>query len=333
MTALRAYCTYFDHRYLPRGLAMIRSLRRVSPDAEVWVLCLSDEAHAALETLSEPGVLLLCLADVEEGDEALRFAKTDGRSLVEYYFTLTPSLVRFVMTRSGAEFTTYLDGDLYFFSGIEPIYSEMGRSSVLIIPHNFAPAMRHKEIYGRYNVGWLTFRADAEGAACLAWWRERTNEWCRDTPDAGRFCEQGYLNRFPELFSGLHVLAHPGANLAPWNIGNVRLSLNGGGVLVNGQPLLFFHFHGIKRLGPRSFFTVHRGYAAPMTGLMRDHLYRPYFRELTAIEGETAPLLPAPAALLRHAALPDGIGFFARLRQKLQLIRDRLGGYVISLPQ
>ena len=137
------YCCYFDHRYLPRGLTMIRSLRRVERDAEVWVLCLNDAAYKALAALNEPGVRLVALSEIEAGDEALSGAKSDGRSLVEYYFTLTPSLIRFVMTHSGADIVSYLDGDLYFFANPRPIYDEMADQSVLLIPHGFVPASYH----------------------------------------------------------------------------------------------------------------------------------------------------------------------------------------------
>jgi len=63
----------------------------------------------------------------------------------------------------GAEIVTYLDGDLWFLADPEPVYREMGLSSVLIIPHGFAPVMKHRERYGVYNVGWVSFRADARG--------------------------------------------------------------------------------------------------------------------------------------------------------------------------
>lgn len=35
----RVYCTYFDHNYLSRGVALHRSLQRHAPGARLWVCC------------------------------------------------------------------------------------------------------------------------------------------------------------------------------------------------------------------------------------------------------------------------------------------------------
>ncbi|HKU65874.1 MAG TPA: hypothetical protein VJQ06_12530 [Rhizomicrobium sp.] len=328
----RSYCCYFDHRYLPRGLAMIRSLRRFEPEAEVWVLCLSSTAHRELCRSGEIGVRLVTLEEIETGDESLLRAKTDGRSLVEYYFTLTPSLVRYVMARTSANIVSYLDSDLYFFSSPQPIYDEMGASSVLIIPHGFVAAMRRQERFGRYNVGWLSFRNDTSGRACLEWWRDRSNEWCSDVVDevGKRYCEQRYLDRFAEISSGVHVLSHPGANLAPWNVAAHKLDLVIGKPLVDGLPLLFFHFHGLHRVGARRFFAIHWEYGGAMTRLMRTHLYRPYLAELLSIEREIKDF-SGPSDILRAPGMQRGGGLMAKLRALMRLARAWRAGCVISV--
>src|SRR5437868_3188599 len=108
----RHFCTYFDHRYLPRGLALTESLRRHCPDFRLWVLCLSRECHDILTQLALPELRLIDLAEFARGDDALLQAK-QNRSLIEYYFTCTPSLPLYVLNADpDVETVTYLDSDL-----------------------------------------------------------------------------------------------------------------------------------------------------------------------------------------------------------------------------
>lgn len=330
------YCAYFDHRYLAKGLAMIRSLRRHRPDAQVWVLCLSERAKEILDDSGEPGVKTVALADLEAGDTALAIAKGDGRSTVEYYFTLTPSLIRFVMRQApDAEIVTYLDGDLWFTADPWPVYEEMGSASVLIIPHRFSTAQRHQERYGIYNVGWVSFRNDESGRACLEWWRDRNNEWCFDRVDEvhGRFCDQRYLDYFPGKFQGVHVLRHRGANLAPWNLGASILTKRGDALFADDDEVLFFHFHGLMRLGPRKFLTIQRNYGAPLAALVRHELYEPYLAELLDIEDE----VEARYGSLDRSSVRDLFGgkgsLWQRFKTAAKIQRAVWQGYAVTVPR
>jgi glycosyltransferase involved in cell wall biosynthesis len=282
------YCCYFDHRYLPRGLAMIRSLRKWDPSAVVWVLCLSEECHRVLSEVREPAVQLLRIGDLEAAFPALIEARSN-RSRIEYYFTCTPSLVRFVLARVADQgIVTYVDGDLYFFSDPKPLFEELGDNSVSIIPHRFPARLQYLEKYGLYNVGWMSFRKDARGQAVATWWQDRCNEWCYDVLDGDRFADQKYLDRIATDFDGVVVLTHRGANLAPWNLGGHSLSLDGGRIFIDHDwPLIFFHFHGLRRVGRRIYIPGHFRYRAPFGRLIRTRLYRPYIQHLEAIGEET----------------------------------------------
>src|SRR2546421_6203558 len=148
---IRYFCTYFDHRYLPRGLVMYRSLKQHCPAAWLWVLCLSEECYQAIKHLAWPELIPIKLEDFEKGDEALLAAK-ENRSLVEYYFTCTPSLPLYILNQNPeVKLITYLDSDLYFFSDLESIYQEIGSHSIAIIPHRFPPSQRWMERNGIYN--------------------------------------------------------------------------------------------------------------------------------------------------------------------------------------
>lgn len=283
----RHYCCYFDHRYLPRGVAMIRSLRRFDPGSEMWVLCLNDACHELMTMLTEPGVRLIRLAELEAADPELSAVKLT-RTLVEYYFTCTPSLIRFVQERVPANaLVTYVDGDLWFFSDPEPLFAELGSGAVSIVPHRFAQNLLHLEQFGAYNVGWLTFRNDERGVAVARWWRERCIEWCYDYLDNGRFADQKYLEQFAKLFQGVVVLQHPGANLAPWNLGRHHVTVDGNGTLLaDGKPVVFFHFHGLRTLGRMLYFAEHARYGAPWNSTIKHRLYRPYVSAVASINAQ-----------------------------------------------
>lgn len=283
------FCTYFDAAYLPRGLALAASLRRHCPHAVLWVLCLDDRVGGLLRALGLPQVRTVELAELEAGDEALSRAKAD-RSRIEYYFTCTPCWPRFLL-RAHPEIgrITYLDADLYFFSSPEPVFAELEGRSVGVIEHRFAPQHAHMARNGRFNVGWVTFVRDAAGLACLEWWRERCNEWCFDRNEAGRYADQKYLDRFEELFDGVQVVAEPGANLAPWNLPRHRVE-PGNLPRVDGRPLIFFHFHGLRRLGRFVWDPNLEYYGIKPTRAVRRCIFAPYLAELRASERRLAGL-------------------------------------------
>jgi hypothetical protein len=314
----REYCTYFDHRYAARGIAMIRSLRRHEPGARVWVLCLDEEVYGLFEVLKEPGVRSVRLAEFERGDDSLIAARNDGRTMIEYYFTCTASLILFVMrTVPDAEWVTYLDGDLWFFASPQCVYDEIGDASVAIIPHRYPPGLEAEHKYGIYNVGWISFRRTPDGKKCLQWWRERCLEWCLDIVDEDndRFADQRYLNRFPKLFTGVHVLKNPGVNLAPWNIAGYRVAHDGEGAIVDGHRLIFFHFHLLKRVGSRLFITSHGDYGAGVDRVTREHVYRPYLRELLKVERQVAPLIPKHSSQTIRQSMPRNSSKLTKVRQ------------------
>jgi glycosyltransferase involved in cell wall biosynthesis len=298
------YCCYFDHRYLPRGLAMIRSLRKHDPTAVVWVLCLSEECHRVMSLLQEPAVHLIRIEELEAAFPALAEARSN-RSLIEFYFTCTPSLVRFVLSRvADQHVVTYVDSDLYFFSNPEPVFRELGSKSVSIIPHRFPKRLHHLERYGLYNVGWMSFRNDVRGNAVACWWQDRCNEWCYDVLDGDRFADQKYLDHIATDFKGVAVIAHPGANLAPWNLAAHRLSVNMARLMVDDEwPLIFFHFHGLRQTGERVYIPGHFRYRAPFGRLVRKRLYKPYIQNLEEIAAQFADhLAPQTQVLARYAS-------------------------------
>jgi hypothetical protein len=321
---MRYFCTYFDRHYLARALVLYDSLKRNCADFELWMLCLDEESYRALEKLKLPEVSLISLNELERNDSQLLQAKTN-RSLLEYYFTCTPSLPLFIFNHNpDVDLITYLDADLYFFSGVEPLFDEIGNHSVAIIAHRFSEEFRKHEWNGIYNVGWVTFRRDDNGLSCLQWWRDRCIEWCYDRVESNRFADQKYLDDWPVRFHKVIVLQHKGANLAAWNVGNHELTLRDGKIFVDDQPLIFFHFHAFKQLAGWIYDTQLAQYKVTPSKILIRNIFAPYVRAVISRSQQLKSLSSAPLGTVRKN--PGGIFKLSRFlnRQYLIVIHSRV---------
>lgn len=284
------FCTFFDRGYLIQGLALWRSLAAQDPDAVLWVLALDDFTAEALRETGGTWMRVVPLAEVEAGDAELVTAKAN-RSRAEYCFTLQACWPRWLLAREpGIDRVTEIDADLLFFASPGPVFEAMdaARASVLVTPHGFPAWLRHYEQHGKFNAGFVSFRRDTTGLACLDDWRTRCLSWCRDHVENGNYASQGYLNDWPARYGpALLVLGHAGVNLAPWNWTAHRVTPDPSGrVRVDGQPLLAFHFARFRPICGTWWWQSGQLDYGVMPGYLRDAIYGPYWRALIAARTE-----------------------------------------------
>lgn len=282
---VRHYCTYFDHRYLPRGLTLMRSIRAFAPDSRFYVLALDDKCKEMLDRMALPGVTAVPLRELEAADPQLLACRAN-RSLIEYYFTCTPCFPLYLLQRFGAEIDliTYLDSDLLFFADPEIVFEEFGNASVAITPHRFSPERQHLVRYGIYNVGWVSWRNDPEGRRCLADYRSDCIAWCHDRLEDGKFGDQKYLDVWPDRYQGVHAIAHPGVNLAPWNINSHRLEERDGRLVIGDLPVVFWHFHALKEVTPGQWAAGLDDHIQATNPGLLPLIYQPYINRLRTVE-------------------------------------------------
>ena len=236
-------------------------------------------------------VLPVALTELESRFPSLLAVKGQ-RSRAEYFFTCTPWVTSLAMDWCApGGWVTYLDADLAFFATPDPVFAELGDASIGLIDHFYRRDHAHLERFGRFNVGWVSFRADENGREALQWWGSECLAWYSDHPQDGRFADKGYLDAFPDRFAGVHEIQHPGANLGPFNVDSRTITATGGGeVRVDGEPLLFFHFHGVRRMVGR-YVSMHIPFGTRANEVVRERIYRPYIDDLAAAE-HAAPAAP-----------------------------------------
>ncbi len=252
---MRTACfTSFALSYLPRARVMALSLARAHPDWERWALLVdrappgheadfADFHHVVpVESLSIPRRRhWLFKHDLIEACTAAK-----GRML-EHLLEL------------GVERVVYLDPDIVVFAPLASVLAEMARASLVLTPHQTAPATspqaaidneRGSMTTGIFNLGFLAVRNDAQGRAFAAWWAARLHEACYDDRPAGLFTDQKYVDLAPALFGGVSILRDPGCNVASWNLDHRPLEFTQEGVLTAaGAPVSFFHFTKVGGAG------------------------------------------------------------------------------------
>ncbi len=295
------FCTFFDQRYITRGLALVRSLSETTTTNHLWILCMDQPTADCLSRLCGPAVTLLSIEEIAVRDERILAARQD-RTLVEFYFTSKAFLCDYILaTNQQVDLLTYLDADMYFFGDPSLIRDQMQGYSIGITPHRFPLHLRSSEKYGRYNAGFVSIRRDQEGLACLAWWQDACFAWCHDYIDNDRFADQRYLDRIPERYERVNSIAHRGINCAPWNLAGCTVEHDDRTVRVDGQELILYHFHSLKKKNTVRYDSGFSLYKTTLTRPVREHIYKPY---LAVIEREEArlPALPGVKQEIRVPA-------------------------------
>ncbi len=279
------------------------------------MVALSQECKRLLEILQLENVEAIDVADLEARYPSLALCKKN-RSLVEYYFTCTPSVISFVFDDNPlVNQVTYIDADMFFYNDPAIIFSEIGDASVAITPHRFAAEFLHNEKYGIYNVGLLSFRRDAVGLECLKEWQRNCIEWCYDRLEDGKFADQKYLDSWPVLYPNVVSIQHEGVNAGIWNIGEAQWSIVDNSVCINRKPLVLFHFHGIKEVVSDVYDVSWKRYKISPSRVLVDVVYSPYFFAWARAARLVQPLLQMKVeSNLRAEGNDKGKSRFRRLR-------------------
>ena len=244
------YYTSITSNYLPKARVLAHSVKRHDPDARFHLL-LSDVPPEGFDLRAEPFDSVLGLDDIGIPD-ARRWAFK--HALVEMCTAVKGPGALEIVRRHRPEKLFYFDPDIVTFGGLDALGRALDSHSILLTPHltdpepsrrgvldNEISALRH----GIYNLGFIGVRCDGEGLRCLQWWSDRLLEFCRDDIPAGLFTDQRWADLIPAFFEGVRILRDPQYNVATWNLSNRRATGSAPhALLINGQPLGFYHFSG-----------------------------------------------------------------------------------------
>lgn len=241
------FYTLFDLRYSTRGLAMLQSLEATFVgEKTVTILAMDAPVIGLLKALGRPEWRVLQIDEL--GDEELVEVRKI-RPHREFCWTCAPALSAAMVSEAAeGDIVAYLDADLYFFQSPQILLDELQDDGAIIIhEHRYSKDRQHYEpSSGRFNVGFVAFRVGDEARNCVTRWRQQVMEKCVLDPENGYCGDQGYLNEWPGLYQGVRILRNIGGGVAPWNLATYDVGGEKSHPLVDGIPVVFFHYHAFR---------------------------------------------------------------------------------------
>lgn len=241
------------------GLANIleSSIKEQDPDVD-FLIFVSDERDGLDFELPSNAFIakdVLSYSSEEWTDLSFKY------DLTAFCTAIKPACFEYLFEK-GYEKIIYLDPDIFVFSSMSGIFSELSEHAILFTPH----VNRIHQQYsgerpeerglweGTYNLGFCALRKCTASLNMVAWWKDRLKNHGFAAVYGSEFYDQKWMILVPGFFDAdtVRILRNPGANMAPWNFFERELTKKqdrwyvswrgeSGGML---YPLVFIHFAG-----------------------------------------------------------------------------------------
>lgn len=276
-----AIFTICSNNYLPFAHVLLASVRRHHPEAALF-LCLADRKVDSHGFYGKNWTLIEAhdLAIPDFLSFAFRY------DIMEFNTALKPFMFLHLIDDLGFDDVIYFDPDIELFAPLAPVLTMLrSGASFVFTPHLCAPSENRQEPNdlsimraGSYNLGFLAVSNTEETADLLGWWARRLRYQCINDQPGGIFVDQKFMDLIPSFAAKAAICRNTALNVAYWNLEQRLLDRTEGGWLVDGAPLIFFHFsgfdpHRLDRLSkhdPRLMGNI----AQPLQMLMNEYAER-----------------------------------------------------------
>ncbi|HVZ97555.1 MAG TPA: hypothetical protein VG847_11810 [Chitinophagaceae bacterium] len=166
------------------------------------------------------------------------------------------------------ENVVYFDPDIMVFQPLTKLENNLKEFDIILTPHfttpindDRLPTELHVMQTGVFNLGFIALRRSKNVFNMLAWWQDRLKEKCLIDLSRGLFVDQLWANLIPAYFDKVLIEKYPGYNMSHWNLHERTLSKENGNWLVNGVPLIFYHFSHYSPAHPDSIAAHHNRFS------------------------------------------------------------------------
>jgi hypothetical protein len=289
------YCTVLDYKYLPKGLAFIRSLTKINPNISIYVLCLDISSYNVLNNFKFDNVFYLS-NDAIQNNYSILIDLKKSRNNAEYAWTCKSFLLDYLLEMLNPLYIIYVDVDTYFFSD-PTLCFDFYNYEYQLTPHNFSRNFRNfLQKSGEFNAGYFAVKNCVNGKKIISRWMDLCIDSCTSEPHHGSYGDQKYLENISIEFSNRDSRQNIGLNVAPWNIENYELKNNNSIIQVNEVNLVFYHFQAMTMFEDETISL----YCGPLTISpdVINIIYLPYIEQLTIAYKDIRKIFPEYCGVL-----------------------------------
>jgi glycosyltransferase involved in cell wall biosynthesis len=242
-------CTIVARNYLPSARLLARSVLAQHPEADVVVGVVDGPAARRDGPLRALG-----MDEIGLGGRAGR-EMAGIYSVRELSTAMKPWLLEHLLRTTDGP-VLYLDPDIEVYAPIDGLAALAAEHDVALTPHVLKPFPQDGRTpddsavlaAGIFNLGFIGVGPGAIGSGFIDFWKSRLRLEAVDDPARMRFTDQRWVD-FATCFPHT-VVTDPGCNVAYWNVWGRALARVGTRVLVDGEPLRFYHYSGFDPRQP-----------------------------------------------------------------------------------
>ncbi len=239
------FFTIVSNNYRHFARTLVASVRAHSPGIDAFVAICDGPLRTSdpRETFSEISIRDLGLPQFD------RF--TFQYTILELNTAIKPWVFATLFSR-GYDRVIYFDPDIKLYGPVDPVLARLDSAQIVLTPHltdRLDDGKKPSELQilqsGSYNLGFIALRRTEGTRRFVEWWQRKLERDCVVDIPRGLFTDQKWIDLVPGMYAGVTVERDAGWNVAYWNLNHRAVTRDGdGATLVNGRPLLFFHFSG-----------------------------------------------------------------------------------------
>jgi glycosyltransferase involved in cell wall biosynthesis len=258
-----AIFTIVSNNYLHFARTLLQSAAKYHPQSLLYCVIVDTDPEPSSALAQEFRVISLDQLKLPDGDDFLF-----QYNVLELNTAVKPWALQHLLEQ-GHDQVFYIDPDIQIHNPLSEVQDLLRQGAdIVLTPHLLAPMTDEghpSELdirrAGTYNLGFCAVRDTPNTRQYLTWWQGKLQRDCIIAHDRGVFVDQSWVDLAPGLFDNVAILRHPGYNAAYWNLAQRNITRQSDPAcswLVNGLPLVFFHFSGLNPLDPHKI-SKHQG--------------------------------------------------------------------------